>query len=261
MASEEGIGREFERAFEELAQRRGHIFAATIRHIVEINRQRGRVEAFLDGGPVTLAADYVCRVETYYDAQHEYVASVQLEKDISVWQPLFDKLQRWAYNLLRKRLQSNPHSERLEHAVNCATNAGLAIVRSRFTYDTEFDAWVYVLLSYQVNKYVKKLPGFKGRREPEAVELHQWDDWLTNIPDPDAEKALSRYELHQWLDQAIARLPQGQRDVILALFSKEYTYGEIALRSGRSSNALYLTRLRAIQNLRKILSETDHKHR
>ncbi len=244
-------------ALEELGREETYI--VKIRKIVLTNLERGRVRHYLDGRSPAAAGDYVMLVATEYDAQHTYVERVQEARDAVVWEPLFEKLQKWAYNLIRSRLQSNPHDERMEHAVNCAADAGAAIANGYFPYDTAFDAWMYVLLSYTVNKYVGNLPGFSENGCVAHIQLDRWQEWSENIPDPTVEHALSRYERQQMLFQAIQKLPSGQQEVIALLFSANaYSYAEIAKETGRSYSALYKAKFDALANLRRILSEVEY---
>lgn len=233
-------------------------YVARIASLVMTNLARGRVDSYLDDCSTVKASDYVDLVTREYDAQHIYVERVQVDKDAAVWEPLFEQLKKWAYNLIRSRLQSNPHQERMIHAVNCASDAGAAIVNSYFPYDTAFEAWIYVLLNYTVNRYIRGLPGFRDNGPPE-VPLDEWPDWSANLVDPCAETALSQLERQQMLAQAISELPPGQQEVIALLFGTDsFSYKEIAKRTGRSYSALYKSKFDALENLRQILSGADY---
>src|SRR5690606_2281904 len=205
-------------ALHEALQGHSHAYAQIIRHLVVTNFERGRLSYFTDQNAEVDIADYVNLVMTGYDNQHEYVIRVQVDRAGDVWEPLFEQLQKWAYNLIRTRLQSNPHRERLEHVVACAADAGAAIVNSHFPYDTAFEAWMYVLLTYTVNTHVRQMPGFRSKAEPEVVQLDIWPDWLSNLVDLSAEKEVYQYELREILAQAITELPAGQQEVITLLF-------------------------------------------
>jgi RNA polymerase sigma factor (sigma-70 family) len=253
----ESLRDELDRTLHGALQGRSHTYAHIIRHLVLTNFERGRLRYFTNHNAEVAVADYVDLVMAGYDSWHEYVGRVQVDRAVDVWEPLFEQLQKWAYNLIRSRLQSNPHSERLEHAVACAADAGAAIVNSHFPYDTAFEAWTYVLLSYTVNKYVRQLPGFSSNTQPGMVQLDMWPDWLSNLVDPAAERELHQYELHEILVQAIAELPAGQQEVITLLFhEKAYSYKEIATLTGRSLCALHKAKFVALEGLRKILHQT-----
>ena len=259
MENREGLRIELDRALRDALRGRSHLYAQIIHHLVVTNYERGRLNYFTDQNATGSAADYVQLVMAGYDSQHEYVTRVQVDRATDVWEPLFEQLQKWAYNLIRTRLQSNPHCERIEHAVACAADAGAAIVNSHFPYDTAFEAWVYVLLSYTVNKHVRQLPGFNNKAEPEVVQLDMWPDWLSNLVDLSAEKELHQYELREVLVQAIAELPAGQQEVITLLFhGRAHSYKEIAALTGRSLCALHKAKFDALESLRKILRESIH---
>lgn len=259
METKVNLPEQVEQALARALRHRGSKFALIIRHLVTVNVERGRLDYFAKRQVAEQVADYVQLVIDGYDSQHEYVARVQVERSVDVWEPLFERLQKWAYNLIRTRLQSNPHSERMEHAVACASDAGAAIVNSYFPYDTAFDAWMYVLLNYTVNRYVRQLPGFRRQPQPETVQLDMWPDWLSNLADPAAERDLYRFELQEMLAQAIAELPAGQQEVIALLFdSRAYSYKEIAVITGRSLCALHKAKFDALESLRKILREAVH---
>lgn len=251
---------ELDRALHRLAESgRQEDYVAKITTLVTTNFTRGRVAHFIDGNLQVTVADYVDVVVAEYDAQHSYVERVQERRETAVWEPLFEKLQKWSYNLIRTRLQTNPHRERMEHAVNCASDAGAAIVNSYFPYDTAFEAWMYVLLNYTVNKYIRELPGFKENGHLPHIHLDEWPEWSDNLADPDAERALSRYEKQQILAQVIRKLPPGQQEVVALLFGPDaLSYSEIAEKTGRSYSALYKAKFDALENLREYLSEAEY---
>src|SRR5688572_22942532 len=80
----------------------GRELAGKIRPIVSVNLARGRVHHFLREREAHTPAGYVSRVAEIYDRTCDYVHEVQVVRSEEVWQPLYDKLMRWAFCLHRK---------------------------------------------------------------------------------------------------------------------------------------------------------------
>src|SRR5690606_26282323 len=239
MGKKEKLRQELEEALAQVAQQRGKKYAAALRPIVLTNWQNERVERFVDNGTVENGSSYVKHVERCYDAWHEYVHSVQKTRDEDVWQELFGQLCAWAYGFLKRKLPGISNEEKWDHAKSCAAEAAIQLIKSRFPYDTEFGPWAYVVLRNVSYSYLKHLFSSQSVPHHEVIDLEKWEGWLQNLSDPSSQKPFEQFEVVQLLQQAIQKLPPGQKEFVLLYYLEEKSYREIAQLTGRSTQALY----------------------
>jgi RNA polymerase sigma factor (sigma-70 family) len=246
----EEIKAEIENALGILSDQRGEDFTARIRPILYANLDRGRIQGFIEG-EIGRVQDYVLRVAEKYDNLSPYMKKLQSEESTNVWEPLIIKLQGWAYNYLRNNmLDLHP----LDIAQECANEAAITILGAHFPYDTEFEPWAHVLVKNICSKFIHKAT--KGTTIPRQSTIHI-DDNLESLKDPQYEQQERQQDLQDDLLEAIAKLSNGRRQVIVLKYLQEYSLDEIAQKMGKSIGAIYCLHFNALSDLRKILSKNE----
>lgn len=232
----------------------GQELAGRIRPIIAVNLARGRVHHFLREREAHTPAGYVSRVAEIYDRTCGYVHEVQVVRSEAVWKPLYDKLMRWACCLHRKGYHHS-WAEVEMTAAECAADAGAEIVGSHFPYDTEFDAWAYMLLRYTSLKQLNRSKQQKRVPEAKLVEL---DVLLPRLNVPlgmsDVQRCNWQFDLMVGMDKlaTVAR-----REVLLLRYFENMTYDEIAKRMGRTIGAVYKLHFEAIEELKQFFGDDD----
>ena len=235
-------------AIETVKEESGKELARTVGSIVWINHAQGRVDAFLDNGSAANGTAYVQQVVTCYESWHPYLRQLQQGRAPQVWLALLEKLQTWAYNLLWHYAFA---PRRMEHSHDCATDAAAVLLKQRFPYDTDFDAWAHVILRNVTLKYVRQTVNPKSVPAHEEIELEAKEGWLQNLRDTRPARQQQQRELREEIVQAMQELSEAQQQFILLYYFEERGYDEIARIMDRSKNALYKLNYDAIKNLRK----------
>lgn len=247
-----------ENALLSLQPQRGEDNLLTLRSIISTNLERKRVQYYLQNDSSAQPYDYVQRVVEHYDHWHPYIHQIQVEKQTAVWQPLFAKLQMWAYTFLRRYLSDPDHLH--QQSQNCATEAASILVNAHFPYDVDFDPWACVLLQNVCRKYIAQTAK-NQYPDKELVSLDRWDDWLRNIADPASGETKRRTDLRLDLLSAIEQLATAARqEFILRYYFEGQTYEQIAQEMNRSKNALYKLHFDALENLRKIMAPNEDRY-
>lgn len=241
---------EIEQALHELAERVEPDLSRSVTRIVWANYDQGRIHQFLSNGNAENVCAYIDLVLTHYDEQHEYVQRLQEAKDTDLWQALFQRLQKYAYRMLSKFGFLEPR-QRFEHALQCATDASLVIADRRFPFDTQFDAWVYMILFNTCRNHVRNET--RGRSVPPGaqVSLDAYDGWLQNLEDPGSEQMHRRFEQRYDLLDQIERLGDAQREFVLLYYFEQKSYAEVGQIMGKKTNTLYKLNFDALDSLRK----------
>lgn len=111
-----------------------------------------------------------------------------------------------------------------------------------------FGAWVFRILRNQCLDYLKN-------RRRQTVSLDAAEPFASDDEDP--QSALERAELRGRVTEALAVLPEAQRDAFLMKHLEDLSYEEMAERSGASVSALKMRVMRARDALHSILSERE----
>ncbi len=241
---------EIEQALEKLAELRGDERIRRIRQVVLNNLERERLQTFMDGSCDGIEA-YVQHVDRLFAKLHKYLHQLQIERSYDVWEPLFERMQNWAYNfLLRKNFTKHPQTQEL--AAACATDAALILLNAYFPYDTEFDPWAHILVQNSCRKFISKNFRKSVVSEKQFVEL---DENLVSSEQLPLETRALQKEADGELLRALAQLSKARRRVIELAYFDELEAAEIAQILGKSVNAIYSLQFRALQDLRKILGQ------
>lgn len=245
-------------ALELVALQKGDRFSREIAVIILTNQDKGRIQFFLNKDKDCQVEEYVWHVAALYEQWQPYLHRLQVLGDTAVWQPLYIKLQKWAYNhLLRKSFPGTP-TTLYQHAVDCAGTAATKLLNATFPYDTAFDPWAHVLLQNVVAKHVEK--EFR-RINKQVVEIDEIEGWGELFADPTALDAKKMIEYRLDLLSAIEQLTsEARKEIIIRHYFEGQSFKEIALSMHKSPNALYKLHFDTLQALRKILKQTRDKY-
>lgn len=241
----------------------GMSYAALSRRIADIvarNLASGRARRVMNTGPLDA---YIQRVIACFLAEHHRLDRLA-SCDEAAWRRLFEQLAGRAYHMLL-RLDVPPPRANVE-AGDFAQEACELIFSNVFPYDVVFDAWATVILRRQINKRYKVsrdvMDRYQHRQsldrpEPdraatliEGVSLHEL---LSDKAGDSPAAAFESLAVQEWLLQGIAHLRRTQRQVIMDTFFNGLSDEEIAHRLGRTRQAVYNLRHRALRHLGQIL--------
>lgn len=239
----ENLQHALEAALKALDGSHGGKLARQLKPILLSNLDRGRVQTFMDGNPDLLQA-YVWRVAQNFAALNPYLHQLQTERSHEAWEPLFGRMQTWAYNFfLRKNFTAEEHTR--EIAVQCASDAALILLNAHFPYDTEFDPWAHIIVQNACRKYIHK--ALKKSVVPEEKRVDLEDDLVGE------NNLLLETESSGELEDALAQLSEARRTVIQLIYFDEFPPEEVARKMGRTVGAIYGLQFHALNDLRKIL--------
>ncbi|HLF25893.1 MAG TPA: sigma-70 family RNA polymerase sigma factor [Anaerolineae bacterium] len=239
--------------------------AAQVTQIVWRNLRSGRMRRAFgrDGKHMSDALDwlgeYVDRVIHYYLDEHERVERLAGGDNVE-----WDRLQRllcWRADKMLRRWSLTGLATKPE-AVDFAQQTCVSIYNAAFPYDVAFDAWATLILRNEILKRFTRSTDMIDRN-PSLESLdhldtnHTADSWRSLydvLADPESEALFERVDIQEQIKQAIARLPsQAQRQVVTDTFLLGRSDQWIARDLGRSRQAVYNLRHRAIQQLRQIM--------
>ncbi len=241
------IKAELEFSLDSLRINKSDEFIRKIRPILESNLDRGRIHSFTEGR-VDLVQDYVARVAGLYETLSPFINELQIERTTQLWEPLFKKLQIWAYKyFLKKNYYNNIGTQ--EIAFECSTEAAINILSARFPYDTEFDPWAYVIVQYACLKYIRRETKKSVIPPKKLVAL---DDALDHFSDPIFFDQQQNKDLHEELLIAISHLSEARRRVVELIYFEELSPCEVARIMGSSIGAIYNMKFSALIDLQRI---------
>jgi RNA polymerase sigma factor (sigma-70 family) len=204
------------------------------------------------------AETYVDRVIHSYLQEQSRVEALAAQ-DEAAWAELHEQLTGRAYNILL-RLQVPP-GQAMGEAADFAQAACEIIFSHPFPYDVSFDAWATRILKNRILWRDTRSQDLIDR-EPRTLSLDRpgrsetGDDFSLYdlLTDGAGTSAFERLEVQEWLMQAIAGLRSGaQQRVIIDSFFYGLSDEEIATRLGKTKQAVYNLRHRALRDLKEIL--------
>lgn len=245
----ENIRRGVEEALDALAESMGEGLVRQVKPILLANLDRGRLEAYTDGDPHRIRA-YVWFVAQTFTSLNQYLHQLQSGRGREAWEPLFERMQTWAYNFfLRKGFNADEHTR--EIAIECADDAAINILKAHFPYDTEFDPWAHIIVQNACRKYIHNALKKSAVPDDKKVEL---EDDLTDPQDVLLEFGVLQKELGRELLEALNQLSAARRSVIQSIYFDELEPEEVARQMGKSVGAIYSLQFNALKDLRKILT-------
>jgi RNA polymerase sigma factor (sigma-70 family) len=237
---------ELNKSLQLLRKSKDQVFASEVKCILETNFDRGRINSFIEGN-LDQVPGYVERVITYYSKLKSYIQELQVERTTHLWEPLFKKMHKWAYNyFLKKNFKNSLDTQ--EIAYECATEAAINILSARFPYDTDFEPWAYVIVQHACLKYIRKATRTSVVPSQNLVSL---DSVLSFLKDPIAPQLERQRELKDELMKMISELPEARQRVIELLYLEEMPPAEVAKIMGKNVSAIYSLRFNALNDLQK----------
>ena len=235
-----------------LTHRYGEELISQVKPILANNLEHHRLD-FYDGGDSLQLDEYIVTVINNYSLWHEFLFSVQIERDVTVWESLLKKLIHFAYQyFLHKNFDSSPYTH--EIAEECATKAAEAILLAQFPYDSNFDAWARRIVQFKCLKFMSE--EMQKRKIPADMQV-EYDEELENSAEtPDMLETLLEGELRSIIEAALKQIPESRRNVIIMRYFEELPPNEIAKKIGKSIDAVYSLHFNALQDLRKIFIKT-----
>lgn len=206
--------------------------------------------------------EYIDRVISY--ARQEYARVHALEQaEPNEWNRLRDLLYHRAIPMVRHFRNG---SEVIDEASDFAQQACAIIFDERYPCDVSFEAWAVTILKNLVLAHYARSPDVLNRpdrlRSLDQPKLAdgEGDTLLSDLlADPDSPKPFDRIEDQIILLEAVERLGPTQRQVIRWSFLEELEDAQIAKRLGKSKQAVYNLRQRALVRLKILLVEPPRK--
>lgn len=245
----EKIQRTLEDALKALAGSKGGSLARQIRPILLANLDRGRIQGFVEEDADRIQA-YVWHVAEIFTRLNPYLHQLQTEQRYEAWEPLYERMQNWAYNFfLRKGFTADQNTRDI--AIECASEAAATLLGAHFPYDTEFDPWAHIVVQNACRKYIQRNLKKSAMPEDKRVEL---DDELADPNGPLLEIDALQKELGEELAEVLGQLSEARRTVIRSIYFDEMEPEEVARHMGKTVGAIYGLQFHALQDLRKILT-------
>jgi len=247
---------ELEKALSSLSQSEYGAFLPAIRKIVTENLRRGRTRKYLSQYHYQSLSDYVRLVAQTVRSE---VAQTQLleANDDQAWGKLHQTLRLRAY--LHLLSLGVGHFEAYDRANDFAQETCAAILAARYPNDVPHAAWAQRILRNLILQQVFRSSDLLDNRQMIVLALPSEENG--NDPEPAdlrAGEVLERVEQRQTLEMALSRLPSEAQREVLRRELEGLSDEEIAARTGRSVQAVYNLRHRAILGVRRRVDSVDH---
>lgn len=241
-------------------------FENRITRLVEENLANGRFHRLAASQsrqqPLTLAS-YVDSVIFHCCREHGRIQGLE-NGDATEWNRLRDFLLRRAVPMVQ-RFRSGTNI--LVAALDFAQQTCLVIFDERYPFDVSFDAWATTILKNLILAHYTRSPDVLNRlHPPESLDEPRTTDDGSRpllgelVPDALSLASFEKVENQIVLLDAIDQLRSpAQRRVILETFLEELDDAQTARRLGKSKQAVYSLRHRALARLKEILSESQRK--
>lgn len=255
MKTENKLRQELEDAIQQLEQKSGGGDPKKIHSIILINLEQGRVENWLGTGENRAPQDYVHLVAGIHEQYSDYINKIQIERSENVWPYIYTQLQQWAYNyLLGKGFYRNQSTYQL--AGTYATEAAIALLKTRFPYDRNFEPWAHVILLNVCKRQIRYTSKKSHIPDEKKVSLN---DNLIKLHNQSPIQ--DTHEIRLSLLDAIENLSEDTwQQVLLLRYFHNLTPAEIAEELGKTPSAVYNLHFKALTALRKIWSPKGHIH-
>ncbi|HLF26281.1 MAG TPA: sigma-70 family RNA polymerase sigma factor [Anaerolineae bacterium] len=238
--------------------------ARQVAQIVQHNLASGRAHRVIGCGSGVACLtqgqieQYIDRVIACYLDEYPRVKQLA-EGDSCTWLWLVDLLARRAYHMLQRWQVSSLQAN--QEAADFAQLACESISQALFPYDVAFSAWATLILKNHVRKRYTRSPDLIDRNpfteSLDAIHSLQPENnqsLYDMLADPLSEALFKQVDDQEQLTQAIACLSSHtQRDVITFSYLHGLSDELIARRLGKSKQAVYNLRHRALRQLRNIL--------
>ncbi len=240
---------ELDTVFITIAAERGRAYAETLREIIVTNDtgRRTRLAWYLRQHDQHTVEGYVRKVQRYYDAEHDFISSLQVARDEMVWADVQQQARGIAYRYL-SRHNFHQHVCTLV-SDDIAQDVCIQILSAHYPYDTVFDAWLTKICTNIGYTYVKqRWADEKRQADIELINYVSYEN-LQQTPHLCVILGVSESELKA----AIQQLSLQQQDVIEKHYMQEISLADISKELGVDRNVLYKRHADARKRLRKIL--------
>ena len=235
--------------------------------VVQANLDSGRFKRFaknrIQKQPSFSLRDYIRIVIFYLSCEHRRISDLE-RGDPAAWLALCDFLARRAQHYI-EQLKDGVQAHAL--ALDFAHDACLTIFEKAYPFDVAFEAWATVILKNAITTHYTRsgdasdrirrrlsLEGTNSSEREAGTPLHEL------LPDERSPVPFQKIEDQELLREILDQLPRtAQRKVIEYTFFYEQDDDEIAKRLGRSKQAVYNLRNRALVKLKSILDEQETK--
>ena len=227
---------------------------------IEKNIESGRFERFTGSRAKMhpLALDnYGAIVVNYALAEHRRVLALERNDD-EEWRHLGDFLRYRAARMLQ-RINGNANFD--AYASEFAQDACVIIFNHRYPCDIAFEAWVTRILKNLILARRTRSTDAMDRQYPvDSLDAPILDDGNTSalgelISDPQSSEPFEKTENQLLLRNAIDKLrSRAQQQVIILSYFDELSDAQIAQRLGKTTQAIYNLRQRALPRLEEILT-------
>jgi RNA polymerase sigma factor (sigma-70 family) len=237
-----------------------HVTGIVSRNVASGRARGGAAGQSTKGEEKPLSETYIDRVVDSYLREHGRVEALAAQ-DEAAWTELLEQLTGRAYSILL-RLQV-PSGRARGEAADFAQETCEVIFNHPFPYDVSFDAWATRILKNRILWQYTRSQDLIDR-ESRILSLDRpgqsetGDDFSLYdlLADGSGTSAFEHFEVRERLIQAVACLrSRGQQQVIIDGFFYELSDEEIAKRLGRTRQAVYNLRHRALRRLKEILEK------
>ena len=231
-----------------------------IRAIIQRNVASGRFQHVKNyrGGHLTVG-EYARQVISNYLESYPLVSGLIAEEG-RAWQSLWEMLFVAAYHKLCS--YGWDREQAWGRAQEVTQEACIQIHGSSYPWDCPFDAWALTILIHIIKRQYKRttspldVPGMTQTPQAlrqESLEGEEYGD--RGVAKASIEQnGFRAVEDHEMLTVAIRQLPSAaQREVIIALFFEGLSVNEIAVRLGKTPQAIYNLKHRALAKLKALL--------
>ncbi|MBN1180137.1 MAG: sigma-70 family RNA polymerase sigma factor [Anaerolineae bacterium] len=228
--------------------------------ILHINLSSGRCKR-ANGGKECATENclhvYAQRVAKHYWIEHEAVTGLAA-KDPTLWKQLYDRLEKQAtYICIR---HGAPARKAKEQARDYAQEACERIFRNHYPCDVPFEAWTGKILVHCILHPPTRSKDVLDRSEfADATFEELWDSERFNLtPLSFSQPFYKDPEVLVTLLNAVEQLSsEAQRQVILLEFFFEWEPDQIARALGKTKQAVYNLKHRALRELKEVLFPND----
>ena len=227
-----------------------------VRDILHKNLSNGRWQRATRGKDHLTDEDlrqYAQRVAKRYWIEYETIIGLS-SSDPELWRSLHEKLKQRAFYVCLR--YSVPKGRAKSQARDHAQEACAIIFCNHYPCDVPFDAWAgRILINCVLQKLQRSTDLLDRETFVESSVEDLWDSTRSGqMPLNAAQPLFEDLEMHMLLLDAIERLPsEAQRQVILLEFFFDWDAEQIAEKLGRTTQAVYNLKYRALQKLREIL--------
>jgi RNA polymerase sigma factor (sigma-70 family) len=206
---------------------------------------------------------YVDAVISIYLTEHHRVEQLA-ERDDEKWVRLHALLIRRAFGILQRWPAAGLHLK--DEAADFAQQACVSIFSAIFPFDVPFEAWATVILANHIRQrhmrsrdLIDRTPAIESLDQRKGGASDDTTSPYETLIDPAADDLFERKYRKRYIVDAIGRLSsQAQQNVVIYSYFYDWSDEQLAESMGKTKQAIYSLRHRALHQLRQILSEETY---